>query len=71
MPFEGKDDPNRRAYTEADCAKDTGVRSAAVVRCIFRSTGIKRMRNGWCWPDKAAAKQAPEAVSQAQRAVVR
>jgi hypothetical protein len=52
----------KRAYTAADIAKDTSVKSPAIVRRILRAAGLKRPKEGWSWPDKAAAKDALEAV---------
>ena len=59
-------EPNR-PYTTADIAKDTGANSPAVVRRILRAAAIKKPKDGWSWPDKAAAKDAVAVVQRAQR----
>ena len=58
---------NERAYTAADIAKETGVKSPAIVRRILRAAGLKRPKDGWSWTDKAAAKDALAAVQRAQK----
>ncbi len=55
-----------KAYTVMDIAKESGIRSPAVVRRILRAAAIKKPKGGWSWPDKAAAKDALAAVSRAQ-----
>ncbi len=62
-----KANEQKRAYTAADIAKDTGIKSPAVVRRILRAAAIKRPKDGWTWPDKAAAKDALAAVQRAQK----
>ena len=57
----------KRAYTTADIAKESGVKSPAIVRRILRAAAIKKPKDGWSWPDKAAAKDALAAVRKAQR----
>ena len=59
----------KRAYTAADIAKDAGIKSPAVVRRILRAAAIQRPKDGWSWADKAAAKDALEAVRKAQASV--
>ena len=58
---------SKRAYTTADIAKDSGVKSPAMVRRILRAAEIKKPKDGWSWPDKAAAKDALAAVQRAQK----
>ena len=62
-----KTNEQKRAYTVADIAKDTGINSPAVVRRILRAAAIKKSKDGWSWPDKAAAKDALAVVQRAQR----
>ena len=62
-----KTNETKKPYTTADIARETGTKSPAVVRRILRAAAIKRPANGWTWPDKAAAKDAPAAVQTAQR----
>jgi len=57
---------SKRAYTTADIAKESGVKSPAVVRRILRAAEIKKPTAGWSWPDKTAAKDALAAVQKAQ-----
>ncbi len=57
----------KRAYTTVDSAKDTGVKSPAVVRRILRTAAIKKPTDGWSWPDKTAAKDALAAVQRVKR----
>ena len=57
----------KRAYTTADIAKESGIKSAAVVRRILRTAAITKPKDGWSWPDKAAAKDALAAVQKAQK----
>ena len=66
MTTKAKD--QKRAYAVADLAKDTGVSSPALVRRILRAAGVKKPKDGWNWPDKAAAKDALEAVKRAKAA---
>ena len=61
-----KTNEQKRAYTTVDIAKESGIKSPAVVRRILRAAAIKKPKDGWSWPDKAAAKDALEAVSRAQ-----
>lgn len=61
-----KTNEQKRAYGTADIAKESGIKSPAVVRRILRAAAIKKPKDGWSWPDKAAAKDALEAVSRAQ-----
>ncbi len=58
---------SKRPYTTADIAKESGIKSPAVVRRILRAAAIKKPKDGWSWPDKAAAKDALAAVQRAQR----
>jgi len=58
---------SKRAYTTADIAKESGIKSPAVVRRILRAAAIPKPKDGWSWPDKAAAKDALAAVQRAQR----
>jgi len=62
-----KTSATKRAYTTADIARETGVRSPAIVRRILRTAAIKKPNGGWAWADKAAAKDALAAVQKAQR----
>lgn len=57
----------KHPYTTVDIAKDTGVKSPAVVRRILRAAAIKKPKDGWSWPDKAAAKDALAAVQRVQK----
>ena len=57
----------KRPYTTADIAKESGIKSPAVVRRILRAAAIKKPDGGWTWPDKAAAKDALAAVQKAQK----
>ena len=59
----------KRAYTTADIARESGIKSPAVVRRILRAAAIKKPKDGWAWPDKAAAKDALEAVRKSQTPV--
>ncbi len=61
-----KTNEQKRPYTTADIAKEFGVKSPAIVRRILRAAAIKKPKDGWSWPDKAAAKDALAAVSRAQ-----
>ena len=56
----------KKAYTASDIAKETGVKSPAIVRRILRAAAIQRPKGGWSWPEKAAAKDALEAVRKSQ-----
>ena len=56
----------KSSYTVSDLAKDSGLPSASVARRILRAAQIKKPKDGWVWPDKAAAKDALEAVRRAQ-----
>lgn len=62
-----KTNEQKRAYTTGDIAKETGVKSPAIVRRILRAAAIKKPNGGWAWPDQAAAKDALAAVQKAQR----
>ncbi len=62
-----KTNEQKRAYTTADIAKESGIKSPAVVRRILRAAAVKKPKDGWSWPDKAAAKDALAAVQRAQR----
>ncbi len=62
-----KTNEQKRAYTASDIAKETGVRSPAIVRRILRAAAIKKPNGGWNWPDRAAAKDALAAVQKAQK----
>ena len=66
-----KTNEQKRAYTATDLAADTGIKSPAVVRRILRAAAIKKPKDGWSWPDKAAAKDALEAVRKSQTPVVK
>ena len=57
----------KRAYTTADIAKESGIKSPAIVRRILRAAAIPKPKDGWSWTDKAAAKDALAAVQKAQR----
>ena len=57
----------KRAYTTKDIAKESGIKSPAVVRRILRAADIAKPKDGWSWPDKAAAKDALAAVQRAER----
>ena len=65
--FTTKTNEQKRAYTVADIAQETGGKSPAVVRRILRAAAIKKPNGGWTWPDKGAAKDALAAVQRAQR----
>ena len=67
MLSRAKTNEQKRTYTASDIAKDTGVGSPAIVRRILRAAAIKRPKDGWSWPDKAAAKDALAAVQKAQK----
>ncbi len=62
-----KTNEQTKAYTVMDIAKESGIKSPAVVRRILRAAAIKKPSGGWNWPDKAAAKDALAAVQKAQR----
>ena len=62
-----KTNEQKRAYSVIDIAKETGVKSPAVVRRILRAAAIKKPNGGWSWADKTAAKEALAAVQKAQR----
>lgn len=62
-----KKNEQKRPYTTADIAKDTGTKSPAVVRRILRAAVVKKPKDGWSWPDKTAAKDALAAVQRVQR----
>ncbi len=62
-----KTNEQKKTYTTTDIAKETGVKSPAVVRRILRAAAIKKPNVGWNWPDRAAAKDALAAVQKAQR----
>ena len=62
-----KTNDQKRAYSVIDIAKETGVKSPAIVRRILRAAAIKKPNGGWAWPDKAAAKDAVDAVQKAQK----
>jgi len=57
----------KRPYTTADIAKESGIKSPAIVRRILRAAAIPKPKDGWVWPDKAAAKGALRAVQEAQK----
>lgn len=61
-----KTNKQTKAYTVIDIAKESGIKSPAVVRRILRAAAIKKPNGGWNWPDRAAAKDALAAVSRAQ-----
>ena len=56
----------KRAYTTTDIAKESGVKSPAVVRRILRAAAIKKPNGGWSWSDRASAKAAIDAVRAAK-----
>lgn len=56
----------KQAFTAGDIAKEFKTQPA-VVRRILRAAAIKKPNGGWAWPDKAAAKDAVDAVQKAQR----
>jgi hypothetical protein len=58
---------SKRAYTTADIAKESGIKSPAVVRRILRAAALPKPKGGWSWTDKAAAKDALAAVQKAQK----
>ena len=62
-----KTNEQKKAYTTTDIAKDTGVKSPAIVRRILRAAAVKKPKDGWSWTDKTAAKDALAAVQRAQR----
>ncbi|MHC4705512.1 MAG: hypothetical protein ACYS8I_00295 [Planctomycetota bacterium] len=62
-----KTNEQKRAYTAADIAKETGTQSPALVRRILRAAAIKKPNGGWSWADKSAAKDALAAVQRAQK----
>jgi len=58
---------SKQAYTTADIAKESGIKSPAIVRRILRAAAISKPKDGWSWTDKAAAKDALAAVQKAQK----
>ncbi len=59
--------PTKKEFTARDLAKEVGLSSAAVVRRYLRAAQIQKPKDGWVWPDKAAAKSAIEAVKRAAK----
>ena len=57
----------KRAYNTADIAKESGIKSPAIVRRILRAAAIPKPKDGWSWADKVAAKEALAAVQKAQK----
>lgn len=63
--------PVPQPYTARDLAKDAGVPTAALVRRYLRAGKVTKPKEGWSWPNKAAAKDALDVVRRAHGAVGR
>ena len=57
----------KRPFTTVDIARESGIKSPAIVRRILRAAAIPKPKDGWSWADKVAAKDATAAVQKAQK----